>query len=602
MPTASSGRRNNLNHSLNSIGGLGGNAHRGLHGYTYKIGDGPREAGPAPVDAFSIEEFPARQVSSYRTPCVNFGQQLRRHNNRDFFDVGTALDAPAPSQYKVPEITTVSKAAAAPSFSFSLVPGPRSCSEIKASAAFPRPISAPPTRGDRDFVRENIAVAGGFREQKDHTAAAHRAVMADRLYNVRTKKSRKAEAAARQRLLRAKQHEIREAEERKAAFLADQAQGQRLWLGLVVAPQFMGAMQKIMQDQTEYKAKAEQRAKAFGVLTRLVIAIKFKKSILKHSKALRVIRRNARSSAELRILYRRSSAVRLLVKFFKDNAQSALLRQRIVRFNKSVKVVQAFWRKVRLTLRARGMLLAMQWSRFEKAARVALQHQREEMEFEMIDQWKRPLCYEGHQKISIEDLPVMPPRIAARTRAIVLTEGIRQRTQAFLRDREQFQQEVIKQYYSAGFPKKDIKTYSQIAKENFQPIGAVHPHLRLVASQEELSALFARAVEIELTKNKRLRTAKTNRAFGEEREYKSFAKLSRALAAQHQLEVSSGTAPAPSAVLQEPVEDPPGLAPPEATLSIKTPRSYFKSYATFAEMEHQSSKDGKNTAPNQTTD
>ena len=110
----------------------------------------------------------------------------------------------------------------------------------------------------------------------------------------------------------------------------------------------------------------------------------------------------------------------------------------------------------------------------------------------------------------------------------------------------------------------------------FKPRGLKPPPaLRLLATQEELAALFARALEVELRRGKHKKGTTQNRAFGEKKEY-SYSQVSKQLLDQHNGIVGAKV---------EPLTEGPKFERPEVNLRINTPRSYFAQYATLSKLE-----------------
>lgn len=291
----------------------------------------------------------------------------------------------------------------------------------------PRPTSAPPLRNTRDFIRENITQSPFYKKKQEAKQTARHILSCDKKERLALRRQATAETEARKVLMKRKAAEIKAAEERKFQYLATQEAAQKLWLNVMIQPQIYGLLLQISRNRDAMRAKLLQRETAMDTLSNLMVVIKFKRSLLKHVHALTVVRRSVRRSAELRIRKRSTRAAEAIIEFFKLNSHATLLKQKIKWFKASIVTIQRFWRKARVVMHARAGLLGMQWTRYERRQREALRAQRERMEFQLIDQWKRPYMYDDTTRVQTEDLPELPPRITVRVKSQVLTEGLRLR-------------------------------------------------------------------------------------------------------------------------------------------------------------------------------
>jgi len=399
-----------------------------------------------------------------------------------------------------------------------------------------------------------------------------------------------AEREARAALIKRKAGEIKEAEERKAEYLATQEAAQRLWLTVMIPPQIACLLLRISQNRDEMRAKLLQKENSMNTLSRLMATIKFKRSLLKHAHALTVVRRSTRRAAELRMRKRNTLAAEAIIEFFKLNSHATLLKQKIKWFKNSIVIVQRFWRKARVVMHARAGLLGMQWTQYERRQREVLRAQREQMEFQLIDQWKRPYVYNDNTRVQTEDLPELPPRITVRVKSQVLTEGLRLRMERHVHEVTLYQSEYLNQYYKGkGVGPRGRLHYKQVLALNtgFKPRNLNDPPpLRLLATQEELSALFARALEVELRRGKHKKSTAQNRAFGEKKEYE-YEKMSKKLLDQHNGRIGVVVPPLD---LEDEASRP---EVPEVKMNITTPRTYFAQYATLSEIAEPAAPGGE---------
>jgi len=419
---------------------------------------------------------------------------------------------------------------------------------------------------------------------------------------------RKEEIAIRNKLLIAKRDLIKEAEERKYLFMKEQEARQLLWFQLLAHHQLASLGLEVLRDDRKHAEKRTRLTRARRVIVRFMNAAAFTRGVTRHVHAINVIRRSARRWSIHRIVKKKMAAAGLILGFFSAVGSGQLIRVKLIAFKKSVCIIQNWWRKVRVVIIARTILVTKHFETYENHMRAQLFQQREELEMQLIEQHKRPYAWPEGTRITNAELPEMPPKINEELRRNMLSRSIRTRIIKFAAEMTDYKEWVVDSWYNsraaAGVHVRGArKSYKEVLKiqatsaatgELQRSLSQVmtKPVLLYLSTQEELASMYARAIETETT-NRRQRQDKLqdkNRAFGEERDYQKFMWSSRDCAKSAEAKAERAheekNRPPPTKSVAKAVAKPAWKPNSLKSKSIKprvkkSPRSYYKEFGTF---------------------